>query len=161
MRIQGETLSGNSFMVETSTGDYDIQAEVRRIGTDLLVAIWGGEKPHIGAVAVAQPRPSLRNPNVISATASVICLPAHKEDELAKTVAETLAAALNTPVVVTAGIHWENISQAGIKRVIANSKTLMGLILEQAASRWPLLSEHQKKTIDCSVMGNAGSKYGR
>jgi len=137
-------LSDNSFMVETSTGDYDIQAEVRRIGTDLLVAIRGGEKPHIGAVAVAQPRPSLRDPNVVSATASVICLPAHKEDELAKMIAVTLAAALNTPVVVTAGIHWDNISQEGIGRVIANSKTLVGLILEQAASRWPRLAELQK-----------------
>jgi len=131
-------------MVKTSTGDYDIQAEVRRIGTDLLVAIWGGEMPHIGAVAVAQPRPSLRDHNVLSATASVICLPAHKEYEIAKTVAETLAASLNTPVVVTAGIHWDNISQAGIGQVIANSKTLLGLILEQVASRWPLLAEVQK-----------------
>jgi hypothetical protein len=74
----------------------------------------------------------------------VICLPAHEEDELAKTVAETLAAALNTSVVVTAGIHWDNIPQAGIERVIANSKTLVGLILEQAASRWPRLAELQK-----------------
>jgi len=131
-------------MVETSTGAYDIHAEVRRIGTDLLVAIWGGEMPHIGAVAVAQPRPSLRDPNVVSATASVICLPAHKEDELAKTVAETLSAALNSPVVVTAGIHWDNISQAGIERVIANSKTLVDLILEETASRWPRSGEIQK-----------------
>ncbi len=137
-------MSDNAFMVETSTGVYDIQAHVRRIGTDLLVAIWGGEKPHIGAVAVAQPRPSLRDPNVVSATASVICLPAHKEDELAKMIAVTLAAALNTPVVVTAGIHWDNISQEGIGRVITNSKTLVSLILKQAASRWPQLAELQK-----------------
>ncbi len=137
-------MSDNAFMVETSTGAFDIQAHVRQIGTDLLVAIWGGEMPHIGAVAVAQPRPSLRDPNVVSATASVICLPAHKEDDLAKMVAETLAAALNTSVVVTAGIHWDNIPQAGIGRVIANSKILVSLILEQAASRWPLLAELQK-----------------
>ncbi len=137
-------MSDTTFMVKTSTGAYDIQAEVRRIGTDLLVAIWGGEMPHIGAVAVAQPRPSLRDPNVLSATASVICLPAHKEYEIAKTVAETLAAAFNTQVVVTAGIHWDDIPQAGIELVIANSKTLVSLILEQVASRWPLLAELKK-----------------
>lgn len=142
--FEGAILSDNTFMVETSTGAYDIHAGVRRIGTDLLVAIWGGEIPHIGAVAVAQPRPSLRDPSVVSATASVICLPAHKEDELAKTVAETLSAALNTPVVVTAGIHWDNIPREGIERVIANSKTLVSLILEQAKSRWPRLAEIQK-----------------
>ncbi|MFO7667666.1 MAG: hypothetical protein R6V76_13675 [Desulfobacterales bacterium] len=130
----------NSFMVKTGTGAYDIEAEVRRIGTDLLVAVWGGEKPHIGAVAVAQPRPSLKDPNVLSATASVICLPAHKEDELAKKVAENLSATLNATVVVTAGIHWDNISRTGIKRVIANSKILLDLMLEEAASRWPKLA---------------------
>jgi gallate decarboxylase subunit D len=134
-------LSDNAFMVETGTGAYDIRAEARWIGKDLLVAVWGGELPHIGAVAVAQPRPSLRDPNVVSSTASVICLPAHKEYEIARTVAERLAAALNTSVVVTAGIHWDNISQTGIERVVENSKILMDLILEQAVAGRPRFAE--------------------
>jgi hypothetical protein len=71
------------FTLKTETGGYDLTANVRRIGPDLLVAIWGGEAPHIGAVAAAQPRPSLRNPAVTSASASVICYPGHKEDDLA------------------------------------------------------------------------------
>ena len=116
--------------VKTETGSFDIEAGVRRIGEDLLVAIWGGEKPHIGAVSVARSRPSLRNPETLSATASVICFPAHKEDELAKAVSEILAAALDTSVVVTAGIHWDNISKEGIKKVISNSKILVDLILK-------------------------------
>lgn len=120
--------------VKTNEGAYNLEAGVRLIGQDLLVAIWGGEKPHIGAVAVAQPRPSLKDPEVMSATASVICLPGHKEDELAKAVSEILAAALNTPVVVTAGIHWDNISKDGIRKVIENSKILVDLILERIAS---------------------------
>jgi len=122
------------FKVKTNEGAYDLEASVRLIGQDLLVAIWGGEKPHIGAVSVAQPRPSLKDPEIRSATASVICLPGHKEDELAKAVSEILAAALNTPVVVTAGIHWDNISKDGIQRVIENSKILVDLILERIAS---------------------------
>ncbi|MBW2004020.1 MAG: hypothetical protein JRI72_05315 [Deltaproteobacteria bacterium] len=122
------------FKIKTNEGAYDLEAVVRLIGQDLLVAIWGGEKPHIGAVAVAQPRPSLKDPEITSATASVICLPGHKEDELAKAVSEILAAALNTPVVVTAGIHWDNISKNGIQKVIENSKILVDLILERIAS---------------------------
>lgn len=117
--------------VKTETGSFDIEAGVRRIGDDLLVAIWGGEKPHIGAVSVAQSRPSLKNPEVMSATASVICFPAHKEDELAKAVSEILAAVLDTRVVVTAGIHWDNISEEGIKQVVSNSKILVDLILKE------------------------------
>jgi len=117
--------------VETNTGSFDIEAGVKRIGDDLLVAISGGEKPHIGAVSVAQSRPSLKNPENVSATASVICFPAHKEDELAKAVSEVLSAALDTRVVVTAGIHWDNISQDGIIKVINNSKILVDLILQE------------------------------
>jgi len=122
------------FNLKTNEGAYDLEASVRLIGQDVLVAIWGGEKPHIGAVSVAQPRPSLKNPEITSATASVICLPGHKEDELVKATSEILAAALNTLVVVTAGIHWDNINEEGIQKVIENSKTLVDLILERIAS---------------------------
>jgi hypothetical protein len=122
------------FTVATHEGFYDLEASVRLIGEDLLVAIWGGERPHIGAVSVAQPRPSLKDPEATSATASVFCLLGHKEDELAKAASEVLAAALNKPVVVTAGIHWDNIEPEGIQKVISNSRILIDLILEKLAS---------------------------
>ncbi len=121
------------FVVKTEEDSYNLSAGVRLIGEDVLVAIWGGEKPHIGAVAVAQPRPSLKDPEVTSATASVICLMGHKEDELAKASAEILAAALKTPVVVTAGIHWDNLDPEGIRRIIQNSEILVEMILEKCA----------------------------
>ena len=122
------------FTVVTNEGSYDLEAGVRLIGEDLLVAIWGGERPHIGAVSMAQPRPSLKDPEATSATASVFCLLGHKEDELAKAASEVLAAALNTAVVVTAGIHWDNIEPEGIQKVIRNSKILVDLILDKLAS---------------------------
>ncbi len=119
------------FTVRTDTGDFDLEAGARWIGDDLLVAVWGGEKPHIGAVAAAQSRPSLRDPEAVSATASVICFPAHKEDELAKAASEVLAAAIDARVVVTAGIHWDDISKEGIEKVIRNSKVIVDLLLEK------------------------------
>jgi predicted nucleotide-binding protein len=125
------------FTLKTDEGAYDLEANVRLIGNDLLVAIWGGEKPHIGAVSVAQARPSLKDPNVTSATASVFCFVGHKEDELAKAASEILAAAMNTQVVVTAGIHWDNMSKEGIQKVIRNSEILVDLILEKIASSYP------------------------
>jgi predicted nucleotide-binding protein len=125
------------FTLKTDEGEYNLEANVRLIGNDLLVAIWGGEKPHIGAVSVAQARPSLKDPNVTSATASVFCFVGHKEDELAKAASEILAAALNTQVVVTAGIHWDNMSKEGIQKVIRNSEILVDLILEKVASSYP------------------------
>jgi len=65
-------MTSKEFTVKTEEDAYNLSASARLIGDDVLVAIWGGEKPHIGAVAVAQPRPSLRDPQVTSSSASVI-----------------------------------------------------------------------------------------
>ena len=137
-------MSGAEFMVRTAEGAYDLEASVRWIGKDLLVAIWGGEKPHIGAVSLAQPRPSLKDPKDTSATASVICMLGHKEDELAKAISEVLAATLNTPVVVAAGIHWDNIDEEGIRSVTRNSEILVDLILKKIISVSPSHPEGQE-----------------
>ena len=126
-----------TFTVRTHEGEYDITANVRLIGPDVLVAIWGGEKPHIGAVAMAQPRPSLKDPDITSATASVFTYVGHKEDDLSKAAAEILAATLNTNVVVTAGIHWDKLSQKGIQQIIHNSEILIDLILAKVRSLCP------------------------
>jgi hypothetical protein len=129
-------MAAHEFVEKTEEDSYNLSAGVRLIGEDVLVAIWGGEKPHIGAVAVAQPRPSLKDPDVTSATASVICLVGHKEDELAKASAEILAATLNTAVVVTAGIHWDNLDPEGIRRIIQNSEILVEMILEKCVTEF-------------------------
>lgn len=125
------------FHISTNQGEYDVEAHVRSIGEDLLVAVSGGEKPHIGAVAVAQPRPSLKDPTVTSATASVFCYVGHKEDDLAKQAAERLAASFNTRVVVTAGIHWDNLSEEGIQKVVRNSRLLLDLVIDRIKAESP------------------------
>jgi hypothetical protein len=79
------------------------------MGNDLCVVIAGGELPHLGAVAVAQARPSLQDKTKTSATTSVITLLGHKEDVVASRVAHTLAARLNKNVVVCCGIHVDDI----------------------------------------------------
>ncbi len=109
---------------------YNLRASARWIGGDLLVVIWGGERPHIGAVSLAQPLPSLKDPEIMSATASVICVVGHKEDDLVKEASEFLAAALKTRVVVTAGIHWDNLDEEGLRAVIQNSHALVKRIAE-------------------------------
>lgn len=122
------------FSLATQTGQYDLTAAVRRIGCDLLVAVWGGEKPHIGAVAVAQPRSSLRKAQRTSASASVFCFAGHKEDQLARGMALGIAAGLNTSVVVTAGMHWDALAPAGIAAVEENSRILTHMILKRLQS---------------------------
>lgn len=124
------TDSGSTpFYLATRTGVCDIEACALRIGADLLVSIWGGSRPHIGAVAAAQPRPSLRDAAVTSATASVLTYVGHRDDIVAKFAAETLSAALAVPVVVTAGIHWDNLDEAQIPRVMDNTRVLVDQLI--------------------------------
>jgi len=101
--------------VRTAAPDYVVEAEAARIGRDILISIWGGERPHIGAVAAAQPRPSLADANRTSATASVLTYVGHKEDDVAKRTAEAIAARFNTNAVVTVGIHWDHLSPDGVQ----------------------------------------------
>jgi hypothetical protein len=134
-------MATQEFTLQTEEDDYNLSASVRLIGDDVLVAIWGGEKPHIGAVAVGQPRPSLRDPEVTSSSASVFCMVGHKEDELAKAAAEILAATLKTQVVVTAGIHWDNIAPETIQQIVANSEILVDMILQRCVAEFPSLKK--------------------
>lgn len=110
--------------VRTAEADYVIEAEAVRIGPDILVYVWGGERPHIGAVAAAQPRPSLADPEATSATASVLTYVGHKEDDVAKHMAEAIAARCNTNVVVTAGIHWDDLPADGVRTVIERCREI-------------------------------------
>ena len=80
------------------------------MGNDLCIVIAGGEVPHLGAVAVAQARPSLQDSSKWSASTSVITMLGHKEDVIARSVAHTLAAKFNKNVAVCCGIHVDDIT---------------------------------------------------
>ncbi|MBW2433171.1 MAG: amino acid decarboxylase, partial [Deltaproteobacteria bacterium] len=41
-------MESREFTVHTEEEAYNLSASVRLIGADVLVAIWGGERPHIG-----------------------------------------------------------------------------------------------------------------
>lgn len=109
----------------TETGVYDLEAEAVILGEDILVYIWGGDAPHIGAVALAQPRPSLADASRVSATASVLTRLGHKEDQAVRHAAIFLSSALNRNVLVSAGMHWNAITSDGIETVLANLDILL------------------------------------
>ena len=54
--------------------------------------------------------------------------------ELAKKTAKTIAADFNTNVVGTAGIHWDDLPEEGIRRVVENTEILVDLILRRIRS---------------------------
>jgi hypothetical protein len=119
--------------VHTSAETWRVYGEAVRIGDDVLVFLWGGERPHIGAVAAAQARPSLSGDGTTSATASVLAYPGHKEDQVVKMVAEALSARLKANVVVTAGLHWDHLPAEGIPAVMDRCREMTRLLLSALA----------------------------
>lgn len=111
-------------------GHADITLQALPMGQDLAISLFGGSRAHIGAVAVAQPRPSLSDPETISATTSVIALLGHKEDKLASSVADRVAAATNRVVSVSCGIHYDNLVPEQLVEIVAIVEGLTDQLLQ-------------------------------
>ena len=101
------------------------------MGEELCLILSGGEREHIGAVAVAQPRPSLAAPDRTSATASVIALLGHKEDVLARDLALKVATTRNATTCVVCGIHLRHPTSAMLEEVLAASHDLVDRFLTE------------------------------
>ncbi|HYB22118.1 MAG TPA: hypothetical protein VEH09_14380 [Thermodesulfobacteriota bacterium] len=120
-----------SFKVEISRESFKIHGFVQKLGKDLLISIWGGPQPHIGAVGMATPRPSLKNPKKWSATSSNFTFLNHKEDLLVKKISEKIASRSQSNVVVVAGIHWDNLSLREINLIETITLRMGNLILKK------------------------------
>ncbi len=115
-------------------GDFEVSALVDRVGEDVLVLLTGGQ-PHVGAIAVAQPRPSRTDPRKSSSTASVFAVLGHKEDAVAKKAAEDLSSKLGRTVVMVAGLHWDALSADDISVVAGMCNRLIGRVAGAINSR--------------------------
>lgn len=87
------------------------------MGKDLNVSIYGGDLPHIGAIALGIPRPSLEDKNKISSSVSLLTITGHKEDVIVQRLAKVLSKSLNSTVVVSCGIHYDNITLEDIEAI--------------------------------------------
>ncbi len=117
--------------IQKQYGKTTITIEAIQMGDDLCVCIYGGDRPHIGAVAVAQARPSLKSDGTSSATTSVIALLGHKEDEIAKQAADTLARLFGVTVSVSCGIHIDNLAENELRTVIDGIHTTLTAFIMQ------------------------------
>ncbi len=108
------------FELSAGSGLHKVQAVAVLCGKDINICFGGGDTFHIGASALAVPRPSLSDENMVSASASVICVTAHKEDEIARQAALKLAASFNTKVNITCGLHIDNATKEDIELLYKN-----------------------------------------
>lgn len=112
--VAGTFFSSGSFTLSEEKENFRVNAVVYELGDDCVVILWGGTKLHIGAVGMAQTRPSLRDPGKTSATSSVFTYPGHKEDVVAKTMSEDITRRVGRNTVVVAGMHWDGLSGSDI-----------------------------------------------
>ena len=104
-------------IIDKQQNDIKITLIAVKLGNDFNISIFGGNKPHIGAAALAVPRRSLAEPEKISASVSNITVTGHKEDELARRAAAMLAARFNCVVCVACGIHIDAAEKAQISLI--------------------------------------------
>ena len=97
---------------------HEIRIWFHNTGQGINVLIEGGDRGHIGAVAVAGPDMETK----------VITFPGHREDVIVRRWSEVLVAKYKVPVVVEAGIHFNQITKEEIQEIL--------LILEKELERF-------------------------
>lgn len=99
----------------------NITADVIQTQRGVQITLFGGDLPHIGAVAVVDPE----------GNCTLTEFPSHREGVVSDAWAAALAAAGICPAVVTAGIHYDGISREEIKAVVAQTEELLRAVLKE------------------------------
>ncbi len=89
------------------------------VGEDLHVSVFGGDRPHIGAVSILSPDGNIQT----------LCFDGHRDDTVSAIWIEALKSAGVHAGVVEAGIHYDAITKDGIASVLeACDKLLSGVL---------------------------------
>lgn len=109
-------MEGKVIKKEIAGISLEIREEV--IGEDIVLMLSGGERPHIGCVVQAQPRPSLDEDGTIGVTSSVLNITGHKDEFLCRRLAERRCKESGKVVVCTGGVHVDQITKEQIKELL-------------------------------------------
>jgi gallate decarboxylase subunit D len=119
-------------VVTAGRGVRSLRAVACRAGADLTIAVGGGNAPHVGCVVLAQSHPG--RDGAVRVTSSVIAIPPHREEALARPLAETLARALGGSVVVAAGVHEDDLTPEGVADYLRLGEELAASLLAALSS---------------------------
>jgi len=124
--------------VRSGEGRYALEASVVITQDGVSVTMCSEDYSHVGAVALATPRPSQREPRRTSATVSVLTVLSREDDIIARDAAKSIASSVNRPTSVTVGIHVEHATAADIKELARSAQELtakvVGCVREVRAS---------------------------
>lgn len=115
---------------QAGEGRFCIKMFVSETDEGLVAQLFGGEKPHVGAMVLSVPAPGMINPGAITCTTVVVPLLGHKDDHVAKLAAEQIARAAGVPVVVVAGVHVDDAGEKEIKELVNNCQVVTRALLK-------------------------------
>lgn len=97
----------------------DSQVEIIFIpmGSDITIAIYGGEKPHIGATLTSYLDANNCRQNQMAT------IPNHKEYVLVEKVLEHIQPHTDNVITIICGLHWQNISHDELEIVVQSVLT--------------------------------------
>lgn len=110
-----------------------LHASVVELGDDVVVAVGGGDRPHVGCVVLAVPVAG-RGSTGFAPSSSVLTIPPHKEEPIARAVAEEVCRRLGRVTVVTAGVHEDGIDRAGIETYLRLGNELAAAVADRLES---------------------------
>lgn len=111
----------NQFYVTRTLMDAAVTAHVLCLPGGVQITLWGGTLPHIGAVSTVSS----------AGEVSTVQFAGHKDGVVSERWARHLNEEGIRPVVVSAGIHYDNLSQAGIAAVVDTTQEMFTEILEE------------------------------
>lgn len=101
-----------------------LHIRLTRVGEDIQILIWGGDRPHIGCCVMAVPRPSLTGEERTGVTSSVMNRIGHKDEAICRTVAEYVAKTRGAVTVCLGGFHIDDLSEEQVREVIETVKSM-------------------------------------
>lgn len=110
-----------------------LYCDLNVMGKDMALAVYGGDTPHIGCAVMSHARPSLTGKG-IGVTTSVLNIPDHKDELVARLFSESIAKKKNCTVVCTCGIHVDNITEAQLEEIWETVQRLLDRVLDSVES---------------------------
>jgi hypothetical protein len=100
-----------------------ITATACSAGKDWVISVQGGNTPHVGAVALACPCAlPADTAGSITSFVSVLTVPSHRDDELARKLALQMCKSLGRNISLSVGIHIHNATCEEIEKLMENAQ---------------------------------------
>lgn len=101
-------------------GRYEISLKVQATADGLSGLLTGGERPHVGGMAMSVPRMRPGGGKILCDT-WITPRPGHRDAQLAARVSEFICSSTNQTTAVVAGIHIGNARKSEISLLVENS----------------------------------------